>query len=174
MLATLLLAGSLLQPAVKVSDLVGNWQGSLEIFQPGGARPMEVLMKLNIAPLQGAEGFSYQIIYPGQPPRNYKLLPVDAEKGHWQIDEQNGIKLDTFWNGYGFSSSFTVAGNILVTNERRIGEKLVWEFLSFDSKTMTSTGGTDSSPAVTTQRLLVSQRAEMSRTAAKKESSRGL
>lgn len=171
MLAAILLAGTLLQPAVKVSDLVGTWQGSLEIIQPGGASPMEVLMKLNIAPIKGTDGYSYQLIYPGQPPRNYKLLPVNAAKGHWQIDEQNGIKLDAFWNGSGFTSCFTVQGSMLITSEKIQGDKLVWECSSFESKVLSNTGGVDGVPPVTTQRLLSSQRAVMSRTAAKSESS---
>lgn len=163
MFASLVIAGTLLQPQIKVSDLVGNWQGNLEIVQPGSTKPRTVLMKLNIAPIKGTNGFTYQLIYPNQAPRNYKLLPLDEAKGHWQIDEQNGIKLDAFWNGAGFTSCFSVQGSMLITSERVQGDKLVWECASFEAKVLAATGGENGSPTVTTQRLLTSQRAVLSR-----------
>lgn len=171
MFSSLLLAGAISQPAVKVSDLVGDWQGTLQIFQPGKDKPHEVLMKLNIASIKGTEGFTYQIIYPGQAPRNYKLLPIDAPKGHWQIDEQNGIKVDCFWNGSGFTSCFSVQGTMLITSKELQGDKLVWSLSSFETKVLSNSGGVEGAPTVTTQRLLSSQKAVMSRTAGKPESS---
>ncbi len=171
MLTILFAAAGFAQPTIKASDLEGSWKGSLIINRPDRAKPTEVEMRLNIVPLTGVKGYHYQLVYPKQAPRNYKLLPVDEEKGHWQIDEQNGIKLDAFWTGSGFTSCFSVGGNLLISSEKLEGKRLIWTCEIFEEKILANTGGINGGPAVLTRRLISTQKAEMTRTAAKIEPS---
>jgi hypothetical protein len=94
--------------AKEVSALVGKWSGPMIFHSPARKEPMKITMRMEIQPIKNSDKFSYKLIYEKQPTRDYVLQPIDSTKGHWQMDEQNGIKLDAFWNGAGFTSVFTV------------------------------------------------------------------
>ena len=67
-------------------------------------------MELRIQPSDSAHRFSWQIIYgnANEDNRPYTLIAKDSSKGHWVIDEHNGIVLDQYWIAGKFCGAFTV------------------------------------------------------------------
>lgn len=133
------------------ASFIGHWEGTLEWFQVGKQEPQKVKMQLIIKPSDSANTYTWQIIYgdKGEDNRPYILKPVDAAKGHWQIDERNGIILDQYFIGNRFTSAFTVQNSTILDSYWIEGDKLIAEFYSISAKPVNITGiGTDVSPKV--------------------------
>jgi hypothetical protein len=132
-------------------DFTGHWQGDLLWYQTGKSEPRKVKMQLIIKPTDTADVYTWQIIYgeKGEDNRPYLLKAVDTGKGHWQIDERNGIILDQYFVGDRFTSAFTVQTTTILDSYWRKGENLVAEFYSLTAKPVATTGaGTEESPSV--------------------------
>jgi len=74
---------------------------------------------------------------------------VDTAKGHWIVDELDGIILDSYVHGNSIHGAFTVQGNTIIDNYRVENDTMFVEFFSFklaDKKT--SGKGTDETPFV--------------------------
>lgn len=142
---------SCLAQKTSVSDFIGHWQGTLHWYQAGKKEPQKVKMQLIIQPIDTANVYTWQIIYgdQGQDNRPYLLKPVDTTKGHWQVDERNGIVLDQYLIGNRFTSAFTVQTTTILDSYWREGKNLVAEFYSLTAKPVATTGeGTEDSPKV--------------------------
>lgn len=130
---------------------IGHWKGELLWYQTGKTTPQKVAMELHIQPTDTAQQFTWQLVYgkPGEDSRPYILKPVDTAKGHWAIDERNGIVLNQYWIGGQFCGSFTVQTST-ITNCYRIEDgKLLVEFITTSAKPASITGGTAATiPAV--------------------------
>lgn len=120
-------------------------------------------MQLIIHPADSANTYyTWQIIYgnKGEDNRPYILKPVDTAKGHWQVDERNGIVLDQYFIGNRLSGAFTVQTSTIVNNYWREGANLVAEFYSIAAKPVATTGqGTNDSPKVDSYAIKSYQRA---------------
>ena len=128
--------------------------------------PQKVKMQLIIQPTDTANVYTWQIIYgdKGEDNRPYILKPVDTAKGHWQIDERNGIILDQYCIGDRFTSAFTVQTTTIVDSYWREGPNLIAEFYGLSAKPVNTTGlGTDDSPKVDSYGTKSYQRAIMKR-----------
>ena len=124
-------------------------------------------MQLLVQPLKDSVGqYSWQIIY-GQKQednRPYRLVPIDTAKQHWIIDENDGIKLDGYYLGGTFFSTFAVEGNLLTSMERVEGNKMYYEILTAKTTPLTTTGGTSKdTPPVDSYRILATQKAVLTR-----------
>src|SRR5688572_24434337 len=99
------------------ADFMGNWKGTLQWIQPGKA-PQMFTMQLNIGLADSAGIYTWTIVYgdSSKDKRPYILKPVDKNKGHWVIDELNGIVLDNYVAGNCLQGSFTVMNNTIVNN----------------------------------------------------------
>src|SRR5687767_7239128 len=100
-------------------DYMGKWKGTLEWFKTGSAEPQKVNMELYILPSNDTAGqYSWHLIYGNvsADSRPYILKSIDTAKGHWVIDELNGIVLDQYWVGNRFSGSFTVGNSTIVNS----------------------------------------------------------
>lgn len=131
-------------------SFVGNWKGELLWYQGAVKEPKKVNMELKIQPAEGGN-YTWQIIYGSatEDNRPYTLMPKDTAKGHWQIDEHNGIILDQFWIANRFSGAFTVQNSTIVNTYWLEGEQLHIEFYSTSAKPIAVTGkGTEESPSV--------------------------
>jgi hypothetical protein len=132
-------------------DFLGHWEGTLTWYQAGKKLPQAVKMQLIIQPADTANTYTWQIIYgdKGEDNRPYLLRPVDTAKGHWQIDERNGIVLDQYYIGNRFTSAFTVQTTTILDSYWREGNSLVAEFYGLSAKPVSTTGqGTEASPKV--------------------------
>lgn len=133
----------------------GNWKGKLQWNMPG--KPVqEFTMQLNIFPLDSIGLYRWEIRYgdSSKDIRSYTLRPVDAAKGHWAIDELNGIVLDNYAIGNCLQGSFTVMNSTIVNNYCIENGKMKVEFFTIklaDKKT--SGKGTDDSPLVDSYRM---------------------
>ncbi|HVF96606.1 MAG TPA: hypothetical protein VM871_04765 [Flavisolibacter sp.] len=147
-------------------SFLGHWQGTLLWYQAGKTTPQKVPMQLIVRPADSANTFTWQIIYgdKGQDNRPYVLKPVDTVKGHWQINEGNGIVLDQYLVGGRFTSGFTVQNTTIVDSYWRVGKTLVVEFHSLSAKPVATTGnGTEESPKVDSYGVKGFQRAVLYR-----------
>ena len=123
-------------------------------------------MQLIIGPTDSAHTYTWQLIYgdKGEDNRPYMLKAVDTIKGHWQIDERNGIMLDQYFIGNRFTSAFTVLTTTIVNSYWRAGNNLIAEFYSLSAKPINTTGnGTEESPKVESYATKSYQRAVMKR-----------
>ncbi len=146
------------------ASFLGHWQGILYWYQTGKASPQKVTMQLIIQPADSSNTYTWQIIYgdKGQDNRPYTLKPVDTAKGHWQVDEHNGILIDQYFVGGRFTSTFTVQASTITDSYWRDGKTLIAEFYSITAKPVTTSGlGTDDSPKVDSYGTRSYQRAVM-------------
>lgn len=128
----------------------GHWSGTLHWHQLG-KEPQQVKMQLVVKPTDSAHVYTWQIRYGDGEADNrpYRMRAVDTAKGHWQLDEQNGILIDQYWLGNRLTSSFSVLGATIVYNYWREGETLVAESYHIRTKEPAISGsGTDESPRV--------------------------
>jgi hypothetical protein len=146
----------------------GHWEGTLYWHQTGKTGPQKVKMQLIIKPADSTNTYTWQIIYGdrGEDNRPYILKPVDTAKGHWRVDERNGIILDQYFVGERFTSAFTVQNSTIIDSYWREGDDLVAEFYNITAKPVATTGkGTEDSPKVDSYETRSYQRAVMKRKA---------
>lgn len=105
-------------------DWKGVWAGKCSNTGPAGQQtyaPVE--MRLTILPKGQTGTWQWQIEYKGgatNQVRDYTLKAVDAAKGQWLIDEQNGILLDNFSvTGTLLEEAFSV-GNTLIFGRHQL------------------------------------------------------
>lgn len=164
--ALLILAGWRLQAQDFPKGWIGNWQGEGKWYKPGSDTPQSYKMQLRIQPAAMPGQYTWHIIYGegGKDDRPYLLKPVDTARGHWQVDENNGIVIDEFYIGGRLTCTFAVMNSTITSSAWREGEKLIVEFYTVSSNPLATTGkGTEESPLVKSYRFLSYQRAELRR-----------
>ena len=134
------------QQATFPTDFVGNWKGKLQ-WMVAGKPTKDFTMQLKIQPADTAGQYTWQIKYgdDGTDDRPYLLKPVDTTKGHWIIDERDGIILDSYVHGNSIHGAFTVQGNTIVDNYTIENGKLLVEFFTvkLSEKNISGKGTTD-------------------------------
>ncbi|HEY6505482.1 MAG TPA: hypothetical protein VIZ28_16020 [Chitinophagaceae bacterium] len=144
----------------------GNWKGELQWYKGAAKEPRKVNMELRIHPTDSAGKYSWQIIYGNESKDNrpYLLIAKDTAKGHWAIDENNGIILDQFWVAGKFCGAFTVNSSTIVNNYWMESGRLVVEFYGLSGKPIATTGkGTEESPLVDSYKVSTYQIAVLTR-----------
>lgn len=121
---------------------LGHWKGELEWYKTGETAPQQSKMQLIIQPADTAGHYSWQIIYgnDGEDNRPYSLKAVDQTKGHWVIDEKDGIVLDQYWTGNRLQGAFTVQGSTIINSYGIEGDSLMVEFFSLGATPVRKTG----------------------------------
>jgi hypothetical protein len=103
-------------------------------------------MQLLIQPSKDSAGqYRWNLIYgaAGADDRPYILKPIDSAKGHWVIDEVNGIVLDQYWVANKLCGVFTVQNTTIVNSYWIENGKLFVEFISYSGKPIATTGKGD-------------------------------
>jgi hypothetical protein len=150
-LAVLIFTGLMSAAQNFPAQFIGHWEGELQWFQTGKKEPQKVKMQLTIKPADTVGHYTWQLVYgeKSEDDRPYILKPVDTAKGHWVVDELNGIILDQYWVGNRFTSAFTVQNSTIIDSYWLENGNLVAEFYSVSSKPINTTGSTnDDIPAV--------------------------
>lgn len=138
----------------------GNWAGKLQ-WMVAGKPTKSFTMQLFIQPADTPGHYTWQIIY-GDPSaplsaednRPYLLKPVDSAKGHWVVDERDGIVLDSYVHGNSIHGAFTVKGNTIVDNYSILNGRMHVEFLSTRLEEKTRSGkGTEATPFVDSYKI---------------------
>jgi hypothetical protein len=125
-------------------DWQGVWRGSCSNTGPGGKQTYApVQMNLTILP-QNSQRWQWKIEYISgeKQVRDYLLKPVDAAKGHWLIDENNGILLDNFSiHGGLVLEAFTVGQTLIHGRHQRLdGNLLKVELSSYNLQGVRKSG----------------------------------
>jgi hypothetical protein len=120
----------------------GHWTGELLWYQAEKKMPQKEKMQLIVNATDSTDVYHWQIIYGANNKDNrpYLLRPVDTSKGHWQIDERNGIVLDQYFIGNRSTCVYTVQNLTIINNYWREDEKMVVEFYIAASKPINTTG----------------------------------
>jgi hypothetical protein len=143
------------KPAGLPEAWIGHFRGPAQVHQPGRP-PMEFTMELIVAPSATAGEYTWTIVYDGaqgKQTRPYKLITRDAAKGHFAVDEANGIVLDCRLFGNTFYGQFEIAGSRITTREslEKAGtpdEQLVVEMVTTVVDSAATSGGKDGIPEV--------------------------
>lgn len=107
----------------------GRWKGEMEVSGVPGTDSVGV--ELEIRP-RGEDGrHSWTIRYQGMPERNYDLVPVDPARGHYVVDEHNGILLDSYYDKGVLLSQFEVDKNRVSARYEMQGDQLAMELNMF-------------------------------------------
>ena len=122
-------------------DFVGDWAGTLEVFNPEG-RQMTVPMELLIQPVNDTL-YTYTIVYGDRETgtRGYYIHPGPEGPHHWVCDERNGILLDGYYLGGVYASTFTVMGNYLISTIELREEELIYTIVSGREAPVRTSGG---------------------------------
>jgi hypothetical protein len=134
----------------------GHWKGKLN-WVVTGQPTRQFTMQLKIREMADTAGVYYWHISYGdsvKDERPYILRPGDQSKGHWVIDEANGIILDQYVFDNCLQGSFTVMNNTIINNYCLDKGKMNVEFFTIklgDKKT--SGMDSDESPLVDSYRM---------------------
>ncbi|MEM9378557.1 MAG: hypothetical protein AAGB93_01315 [Planctomycetota bacterium] len=126
-------------------DWVGTWEGELVV--EGDARIEPVLFRLEIGTLAESGVRPWRLTYGDAPTRDYRLVEVDAARGRWAIDEQNGIVLPARRMGDALIGGFSVGEQILVTHQRFHDDRIEHQILVVSSVGDATGGGVNTFPA---------------------------
>ncbi|GAA4321199.1 hypothetical protein [Flaviaesturariibacter amylovorans] len=130
---------------------VGHWKGTLHWYSAGKKEPRTVTMQLLIGRTDTAGQYTWRIVYGDslRDDRPYVLRPADSAKGHWLIDERNGILLDQYWVGGRLTSAFSVQSSTIHNAYWLEGGRLIAEFHATGVAPVRTSGhGTEASPEV--------------------------
>ncbi len=152
-------------PAAKKAALPeawhGIWKGRVKSESRNG-KTVDFAMELHIEPIEGRNACTWRIVY-GEGDRRqvrpYELLPVDG-KGHFRIDEKNGIVIDAFLIGDTIYSSFGLNKVRIDARYRLRGDALEFSIATQKAAPMGTTGG-GAVPAVEVFELVAAQRATL-------------
>lgn len=145
----------------------GKWAGELAIYNAKGLA-QKLPMELHILPIDTSDSYTWTIIY-GEDKvagaRPYELKIVDAEKGHYLVDEHNSILLDAFLLGGKLFERFSVMGSMLLATTEVRDEVLYYEIISGSEEALQVTGNKkveeEDIPAVGSFPIIVRQYAEL-------------
>lgn len=124
-------------------DWQGSYKGELYIYAVDSVG-MALPMKLDITPTVDPEVFSWKTTYTFKGKddvRDYVIKEVDITKGHYRIDEQNNIMLDSYYRNETLSSIFEVNGSLIITSHKKVHDAIVFEIFAADTEAKTETGG---------------------------------
>lgn len=147
----------------------GIWKGDLAIYNAKGLA-QKIPMELHILPIDSSDNYTWKIIY-GEDKvaglRPYELKVVDAQKGHYVVDEQNSIALDAFLLGGKLFERFSVMGSMLLATTEVRDSVMYYEIISGSETPLHTTGDTvideEEIPAVGAFPIVVRQYATLKR-----------
>ncbi len=123
---------------------LGNWEGELNIYQNN--KVVQTLpMALEMAAIDTSDSFVWAIIYGEDKEagrRAYFLNPVDPAKGHYVVDEDNSIFLETYLFNNKLYSWYLVAGNMILSVYEKIGDQMIFEIVAGSNTPVSITGDT--------------------------------
>lgn len=144
-------------------DYLGLWNGTL-LMQPSGST---VNMSLQIGPaISGDSVYAYTLTYhgsKGDDVRAYEIRVLDRQRGLYEVDEKNSIRLPETLLGNKLISLFSVEGSSLLISLELHADEIIFEVYSWPEKNGQTGGGNDDTPEVKTYMANGYQRAVLKR-----------
>jgi len=151
------------------NNWLGFWEGDLNIYNEMGLKQtLPMSLDHSISDVSGT--YNWAIIYGSDSiagRRDYVLKEVDKSKGHYIVDEKNGILLDAYLIDNELISVFDVMGNSLISTYKIEGNNMIFEIMMYKSQHLNITGdtiiGTDTIPPVKSYKPFVRQKAVLTK-----------
>lgn len=132
-------------------EWIGHYEGALTIHGVGTDTTL-VDMQLTIGSPDATGHYPWVLQYGSTDKRYYGLEVINAEKGHYLIDEYNSIKLDAYLRGNHFISRFEVNNNDLIFHYEKVAAGIKISVYASSANPISETGGeiiaTDTIPKV--------------------------
>ncbi len=150
----------------KLSHWMGKWEGTLMIYS--ATKPIkEVPMKIWNFETDTIGTYGWYLIYgedEEKGTRPYFLKTISTETGHYQVDEKNGIILDSYLIGDKMISTFDVQGSLISSiYTLETDGRMTFEILFGKSDDPNITGGKDDIPSVESYKMGGYQKAVLQR-----------
>jgi hypothetical protein len=120
------------EPATLPRDWTGVWEGDCSLTPPfEGVADFKA--RLDIEPFSGRRGYAWTLDYLYADParkesRIYSLVPVpDSARGHFILDEQNGLLIDSFFDKSVLRSAYVINGRLYEFSYRLSGDLMIIE-----------------------------------------------
>ncbi len=131
-----------------LETVVGHWKGSCDIVAPGSPELLfEVEMERIVEPTDDPNRYTWQIIYrtpDSEQIRDYSMIIVDEEAGHYQVDENNGIVIDMYYYTPGILTQAFDVGNVrIIGHETYKGRRLNLQLIASGLEPATISGTED-------------------------------
>lgn len=121
-------------------EWIGHYAGVLTIHNSNGDTT-QVKMELIIDQPDAMGLYPWVVKYAGSDVRHYGLEAINADKGHYRIDEYNSIKLDGYLRGNHFITKFNVTQNDLLFHYERTDDGVKILVHISDQEASSVTGG---------------------------------
>lgn len=112
-----------------LDSVLGHWRGRCDIIHPGSpGAAQQIEMERIVQPTGDPTRYSWQIIYrtpDWEQLRDYSLIVVDEARGHYQIDENNGIVIDLYYYTPGVATQLFDVGNVRIVAHETIRDKQI-------------------------------------------------
>ena len=94
------------------NNWIGRWTGEAQIRSAEEIRqPLQ--MTLDIQATDDPDVFEFSLQYEGEAIRRHTLVAKDRSAGHWILDENNGILIDSYYSNGVLRSLFLVNGKLI-------------------------------------------------------------
>lgn len=150
------------QEKIFPEDYFGIYKGDLEITNAKGKQ--SIGMEFHLKPTDSIGIFVYKIVYifdGKRNNRNYTLKTIDALKGEYVIDENNGIILGAKLVDNVLHNVFEVGGSLLITTEAFFEDYMTFEIVVSAKKSKTVTKATEDETEVISYPVTVTQKAKL-------------
>ena len=142
-------------------DWIGDYVGQLKIYNNGKIDTISMRLVIDYPNAEGY--FPWTIVYDEIDIRPYGLEVVNADVGHYRINEYNSIELDAYLIDRHLITRFSVMQNDLIIDYEHVGDAIIAQFYISGTKNQNITGGEiigqDTIPKVSTYPLSVYQKA---------------
>jgi hypothetical protein len=122
----------------------GIWSGKLNIYNPKGvAQTIDMSLEIQKIDTSSVGAYTWGMMYVSKSKdwRPYELIPIDASKGQWKVDEKNSIIMESYLFGQKLLCEFTVEGSrILCTYEKIDAKTIVFEVMAGKDTFVSTTG----------------------------------
>lgn len=149
--------------AVFPEDFFGVYVGTLHMSSSNESK--QIPMEFHLLPTEENEVYTYQLVYgtgEGKQVRHYVLKVKDKEHGVYEVDEQNGIRLENRVVDNKMYTLFEVQGSLLTTFITFESDHLLFEIIFSDiTKKQTSGGQEKDIPEVFSYPISVVQKARL-------------
>jgi len=124
---------------------LGKYEGELMIYGVDSVK-MKVHMNLDILKKANDSIYDWTLTYDlngKKDVRDYSLVVIDKQKGHYRIDERNSILLDGYLHNKNvFTSFFKVSNSFIIAMYTKKENTIQFEIISGDGEIFSESGNT--------------------------------